>query len=192
MEPCAVCQEEMDVPTYIPGTTEITSEGICTRLQCGHALHTSCMIRGLQTTYGKCVVCNQTNINTENIPYSEFLAFRGACITHLNSVKRLPGVQVKQTMFREKHNSLKKLSTEFRKRITSFKTELRNEMNLDVLIKETNRARSAVTATVKKEIRKKGSMYVGALSSLGTYHIDRSIFGRNIWKYRSLIKNTFY
>jgi hypothetical protein len=193
MEQCPICQENMDVPGYIQGTTEITLDGICTRLQCGHALHTTCMVRSLQTTGGKCVMCNRTNINPHELSEEQYIRLRGECLVLLKQIKRIPDTRDSIVVYKDNAKKLKTQKKEFLKRVKDFKTQLRGEMGIDSILTDLKRSRSTVVSNIKREARKAGPLYVGALDSLSEYQFNAGVFGRGNSSYRSwVIKQIFF
>ena len=189
---CPVCLVEMDVPLDVErrgdNTEPVIEEG-CTRLGCGHALHTECMVSSLISTRGKCVCCNMTAdspLDDREMPWQQRLEFQRLCLRKMSAVKRTLLVREGLRDFHAYRNELRTKHKEFRDKLTEYKGKLREEMGIDNLIDTMNKTRSKTKANFKKEIRKATGLEAAAFSNLSEYVLDRWLFQENGWYSRSL------
>lgn len=189
---CPVCLVEMDVPLYVErlenNNEPVVEEGY-TRLGCGHALHTECMVNSLISTRGKCVCCNMTAnnpLNDHEMPWQQRLEFQRVCLKKLNAVKRTLLVREGLRDFQAYRNELRVKHKEFRDKLAEYKGKLRQEMGIEELIDTMNKTRNKTKTNFKKEIRKTTGVEAAAFSNLSEYVLDRWLFKENGWYTRSL------
>lgn len=191
-ERCPVCLGDMEVPVYDEreeGDNEPIVEGGCTRLGCGHALHTQCMVQSLVSTGGKCVCCNLRNVELgedRHMPWEQRLQFEKLCLDKLKTVKNSLLVKEGLRDYVSFKNELKQKHKEFKERIEVFKKELREEMKIEELIKTATTTRALTKRNFNKEIRKTTGLESAALLHISDWHIDRWLFNEKGWYSRAL------
>jgi hypothetical protein len=190
---CAVCYEPLGVPGYIElPDKDIQIEGNCTRLGCGHALHSLCVAQSLQAYKGKCVLCNVRNLNQQFDSAEDRLKFEGTCMRVLQQIKKVPTVRESLRDYNAFERELTKKKTEFRNRVREYKNQLRKDMKVDVLVKDVKRCRTVALRYVKKEAIKNGTIYGAAIAQLSPWNIDRWLFGFHRWNYNAYYNSAFY
>jgi hypothetical protein len=136
-ERCILCYEQMHVALYRPTTAAAGCcvEGDCTRLGCGHALHTACMVNSLVSTQGKCPLCNMSR-PFQDMTYRQRLQYEAECKRSLACVKRDPGVRAGLADLAAFNAELRTKQDEFRQRTLAFKKQLREELQVERLLKD--------------------------------------------------------
>lgn len=194
-EECTLCYERLDVPAFERNTTgDVIIGDNSTRLQCGHAYHTPCLIRCLQHM-SRCPLCNilqdQNNNGGEDM-WRARMQLEGRCQDLLQEIKRTPEMREHIADFTAFHTELKAKRPEFDRRIKEFKKQLREEMGIDRLWADVQKMRAAATQTFKKEVRKRGTLFKGALACLLKYKQEKVIFGDSAWFFKRKINRYFY
>lgn len=189
---CPVCLVEMEVPIYVeraPGNTSVEVINGCTRLSCGHALHTECLVESLVSTRGKCVCCNMTPdnpLNDRNISFEQRLEIQRLCLAKLKNVKRSLLVREGLRDLKAYRSELRQKHKQFRDRLDEYKSVLRKELGIEELIDTVNDTRRKTKAIFKREINKTSGIEAAAFSNVSEYTLDRWLFQENGWYSRSL------
>ena len=192
-ERCPVCLGDMEVPVYDEreeGEIEPIVEGGCTRLGCGHALHTQCMVQSLVSTQGKCVCCNMNHFNPDDhreMPWEQRLQFEKMCLDKLKTVKNSLLVKEGLRDYVSYKNELKQKHKEFKDRIEDFKKELRSEMKIEELIKTVSNIRTTTKKNFKKEMKHSTGLESAALLHISDWHLDRWLFNERGWQSRAIM-----
>jgi hypothetical protein len=195
-EICAICLDDMDTPSY-KQVEETVVEGECTRLACGHAMHTCCLVESLIKTEGKCVQCNVRNIDPykDNLNWEERLEFEKVCFDKIKIIKKQPEVKEGITDYASFRRELQTKHKEFQKKVLDFKTELRKEMEIDELLKTIKKTKRQTTINFNKAIKKSRGVESTALSHLTTFTVNKWLF-KESWQTQRIISrgyfNTFY
>lgn len=191
-ERCPVCLGDMEVPVYDEreeGETEPIIENGCTRLSCGHALHTQCMVESLVSTGGKCVCCNLRNfdMNHRDMPWEQRLQFEKLCLDKLKTIKNSLLVKEGLKDYASFKNELKSKHTEFKRKIEEYKKVLREEMKIEELIKVASETRTLTKRNFKKELKKSTGLETAALMHISDYHLDKWLFAERGWCSRAIM-----
>ena len=137
-EECILCYEALDIPVFERNTTnDVIVGATSSRLQCGHAYHTSCLLRSLQHR-SVCPLCNVLGQHAENDPdwwNNGRIALEGRCIEIMTKIKKDKEVAASIREFRARMKELRSIKTDFNKRLKAFKTALRAEMGIDEKMK---------------------------------------------------------
>lgn len=179
MEECILCYESLDVPVYEQNTTnDIIVGATSSRLQCGHAYHTLCLLRALQHR-SVCPLCNVIGQPQDNEDWwnNGRIALEGRCMEIMEKAKKDKEVR---DALREYKTSLKDVmgvKKEFVKRVKDFKTGLRAEMGVDEKVKAVTKGRNAVIRIFTRKSKSEGSLGAGALNLLPKYKIEIFLFG---------------
>ena len=179
MEECILCYESLDVPVYEQNTTNYIIVGATSsRLQCGHAYHTLCLLRALQHR-SVCPLCNVIGQPQDNEDWwnNGRIALEGRCMEIMGKAKKDNEVR---DALREYKTSLKDVmgvKKEFVKRVKDFKTGLRAEMGVDEKVKAVTKGRNAVIRIFTRKSKSEGSLGAGALNLLPKYKIEIFLFG---------------
>jgi hypothetical protein len=187
-EVCITCYEPIDIPMF--ETTDRTHiVGDCTRLICGHAMHSVCLVNTLQSTQGKCPLCN----TFEEGKYTNLL-FQDECFRRLERVKRRPDVSAgirDYTAFKAEYSQKRR---DFAKKVREFKKNLREEMGVSRLEKDISRIKSSTRTVFKKAAQEAGGIYAHALLNVNeqTYYLDKWLFKEKMFLSSWKTRRVFY
>lgn len=199
-ERCCVCYEGMELIAFQledePAGCQVV--GNCTRLGCGHALHTKCLIDTLQATGGRCPMCNIVrSVVGRNDTYRQRLRFEAECQRVLNEVKREPAIREGLLDLAGFSSELRNKAREFRKRVEAFKDELRTEMGIERLLHDIDVIKRTTVSNFKKSVATKNSLVKAAFHAMDKYSLERYLFNRgsssqfSLWSaYR--LRQTFF
>lgn len=164
MPTCAICYEEMDdTVEFDAATTETQVDGDCTRLGCGHALHTRCMVDALQATGGKCPLCTQRQ-NPDKF-YDEYMR---VCLRTLETLRKTPRIAEGLKDYAGFHRELCAKYKTFRQRVRDFKKALRQEMQIEKLQRE--------ITDIRAETRRRVRSQLVFEDSISNYTLDKWLF----------------
>jgi len=192
-ERCPICLGDMEVPVYMEreeGDTEPIVEHGCTRLSCGHALHTECLVESLVSTGGKCVCCNLRNIEFgehRDLSWEQRLQFESLCLKKLRGVKQSLLVHEGLKDYKSFKNELKRKHREFQDKVKQYKKQLREEMNIEETIRITNKIRNDTKRNFNTELSKTTGIEKAALMHISKYRLDTWLFNERGWYSRALI-----
>ena len=194
-EECTLCYERLDVPAYQRNTTgDVIMGETSTRLQCGHAYHTPCLIRSLQYM-ARCPLCNvlqdQNQMGGEDT-WRARMQLEGRCHDVLQEVKRSPEVREHLADYNAFHAELKGKRAEFDRKMKEYKKQLREEMGIDKLWADVQKMRTDTTQAFKKGVRKRGTLFQGAMACLLKYKQEKALFGDSAWLFQRKINRYFY
>ena len=153
-EECTLCYERLDVPAFERNTTgDVIIGDTSTRLLCGHAYHTPCLIRSLQHM-ARCPLCNvlQDQNNGNDDMWRARMQLEGRCQDVLQGVKRSPDVRERLADYNAFHAELKGKRVGFERRMKEYKKQLREEMGIDRLWADVQKMRTDTIQAFKKEI----------------------------------------
>jgi len=195
---CVICYEDMDIPAYITPTgpeeareVEVVDED--TRLACGHAYHTHCIIRSIIAT-SKCPLCNISTGESHGYSSEVQLRIEGHGRLRLEDARKSPEVKEALKTWRVARKKFVELEKVFRKRTKDFKDELRKELNADSIIKEYSSAYAAVNRMYNRTVRKLGPVYYAAAKNMSQWQRNKFLFKISGWSAfsRWRLRRTFY
>lgn len=192
-ERCPVCLGDMEVPVYIEreeGDTEAIVEHGCTRLGCGHALHTECLVESLVSTGGKCVCCNLRNVefgDHRDLSWEQRLQFETICLDKLKTIKRSLLVREGLKDYKSFKNELKKKHKEFHDKIKQYKKQLREEMGIEDAIRIATKTRNDTKRNFNIELNKTVGLEKAAMMHISNYRLDHWLFNERGWASRALL-----
>lgn len=191
-EECILCYEPLDVPVYEQNNTDdIIVGATSSRLQCGHAYHTICLLKSLQHR-SVCPLCNIVGrMNDTNEWWQNGrIEMEGRCLEIMEKVKKDKEVRESLRDYKATTKDIMIVKKEFQKRVKEFKTGLRTEMGVDEKLKAVMKAKSSVLRTFTRKAKSEGSLVAGAQSILPTYKIERFLFGVSRF-FRWRMRNVF-
>jgi len=170
MELCPVCLDEMDMKAF---NDEKQSTTTCFKLECGHGFHTKCVIQTLQISHSSCPSCHKFKTPGQLIKRD------GIVKKLLGELKRSPEVSFALTEFKEakkeSDDTLKKIQEEtlefVKQRVAHHQFEEKRKYAMDAM----NLTRRYVHALAKE----RGTMYIGALTSLSMWE-SQNVFRKRI------------
>ena len=174
---CIICYEAMSVPVYRV-VEQTTVEGDCTRLVCGHALHTTCMIDSLQSTRGKCSLCNWISRDSE-LSYQQRMRYETECSRLLESVKKDALVKESMADYRAFRKELSTKRAEYKKRMKEQSKLIREELGIERVLKDYKQSKRTAVSNFKQVVKRRGGLFSIALKNLGGCSTERLLFGRN-------------
>ena len=168
---------------------DIIVDGDSSRLQCGHAYHTICLLKSLQHR-SECPLCNIVRgaERQEEWWYNGRIALEGRCIEIMEKVKKDKELREALRECKAVGKDVMVLRKEFLKRVKDFKTGLRAEMGVDEKVKSVMKAKNSAIRIFTRKAKSEGSLIAGASSILPAYKIERFLFGRDRlfqWRIRS-------
>ena len=191
MEECILCYDPLSVPVFRENTTDdIIVDGDSSRLQCGHAYHTLCVLRALQHR-SVCPLCNvigQMNERGDEWWNNGRIEMEGRCMEIMEKVKKDREVREALRECKAARKDFMVLKKEFLKRVKEFKTGLRAEMGTDEKVKAILKAKNSAMRIFARKAKNEGSLTAGAHTILPVYKIERFLFGRDRlfrWRIRS-------
>ena len=190
MEECILCYEPLCVPVYQENTTDDIIVGeTSSRLQCGHAYHTMCILRALQHR-SECPLCNIVGgaDRQEEWWHNGRIALEGRCMEIMEKVKKDKEVREAMRTYKASVKDITGIKKEFVKRVKEFKTGLRAEMGTDEKVKAFTKSKNSAMRVFARKAKSEGSLTTGAHTMLPTYKIERFLFGRDRlfrWRIRS-------
>ena len=179
MEECILCYEPLCVPVYQENTTDDIIVGeTSSRLQCGHAYHTVCLLHALQHR-SVCPLCNVIGQPHDNEDWwnNGRIALEGRCMEIMEKVKKDKDVREALRTYKASVKDITGVKKEFVKRVKEFKTGLRAEMGVDEKVKAVVKAKNSAIRVFTRKAKSEGSLIAGAASILPTYKIERFLFG---------------
>jgi galactose-1-phosphate uridylyltransferase len=180
MEECILCYDPLSVPVYRENTTDdIIVDGDSSRLQCGHAYHTLCLLRALQhrSTCPLCNVIGQMNERGDEWWNNGRIEMEGRCMKIMEKVKKDKEVRESLRDYKAASKDVMSLKKEFMKRVKDFKTGLRAEMGVDEKVKAVMKAKNYVLKLFTRKAKSEGTLTVGALNILPTYRVEKFLLG---------------
>jgi len=180
MEECILCYDPLSVPVYRENTTDdIIVDGDSSRLQCGHAYHTLCLLRALQhrSTCPLCNVIGQMNERGDEWWNNGRIEMEGRCMKIMEKVKKDKEVREGLRDYKAASKDVMTLKKEFMKRVKEFKTGLRAEMGVDEKVKAVMKAKNYVLKLFTRKAKSEGTLVVGALNILPAYRVEKFLLG---------------
>lgn len=190
-EECILCYESLCVPVYRENTADdIIVDEDSSRLQCGHAYHTICLLKSLQHR-PVCPLCNVEGQLLDNNEWWENgrIVLEGRCLEIMEKVKKDKEVREAVRDYRVEAKDLMCIKKEFMKRVKEYKTGLRAEMGIDQKLKTIMRARNTALRIFTRKAKNEGSLTAGAFNILSSYKIEKFLFGVSRflrWRMRSV------
>ena len=175
-EECILCYDPLDVPVFERNTTDdIIVGATSSRLQCGHAYHTTCLLRALQHR-ASCPFCNMVQENDEGV-WDRRIALEGRCLEIMEKVKKDKEVREAMREYKASMKSIMDVKKAFQKRVKDFKTELRAEMGVEEKVKAVTKSKTSAMRIFSRKAKNEGTMIAGAVNILPAYKIERFLFG---------------
>jgi hypothetical protein len=182
---CPLCFEELNVPEYRENlTNEPIIEGNVTRLECGHAYHSSCVIQMMRSCNGKCAQCNATRLvdpADEYQTWQQRISFEGKCKKALSKIKRdieiaegLRDVKAFRGEIDRKRKDFDRLVVEAKKKIAE---DLKIEETIDLF----EFSKRETMKRFKKKARDAGSLELATISKMRDWKLKEWLFGRDEW-----------
>ena len=158
-DPCVICFETMDMRSY---NDEGLQTETCYKLECGHAYHTTCIIRCLSLSNQQCPNCNK------NKSPAEQLTREGLAKKYIAEIKKEPEV-------RELIIELRQIVSEYRDSLGILKEEVKeftNKRKEELLIDEKRKYMmnciSRIISSAKSVSKTKGPQYLACLNTTAT------------------------
>lgn len=174
MDPCVICFEDMDMKTFQDERQQTLT---CIKLECGHAYHTTCIVRCLSTMNQKCPNCNK------NKSPGEQLTREGLARKLVGELKKDPEIRFLMSEFKESTLEYSDTITQLKKDIKQFIAKRQVELQLNEKRKYMFDCLTKIQTTSKSVSKTKGAQYVAALHtrSMGRYWrgttFERMFFG---------------
>jgi hypothetical protein len=182
---CALCYEAIPVPMF-QQVDDTRIEGDCTRLGCGHAMHTACIVRSLQATRGKCALCNMRPARDHD-DWDARMRYEHECQKRLQKVRRNPEVSEGLKDYKAFRSELCQKRIEANKRLREFKAQLREEFGIVKLMKDIATIKRQTRANFHKIAKKEGGMYLAAAQGMRNWELNRWLFSErrfSEWSFR--------
>jgi RING-H2 zinc finger domain len=193
-EECAICYEPIDTLVYMTNNTnQVIIEGENSRLQCGHAYHTRCILNSLQHR-SVCPLCNTMNqmIDYNGVNWMDNrIRLHGRCQEILDSTRKEDKLRESVKIHKEKMKELNGDRRNFQRKVKEFKSELRKEMNIENKIKELDKIHSDGIRYLKNAVKKKGSLFYGAVKVIPKNRLIGLLYGESM-RFFSWKKRTFF
>jgi hypothetical protein len=194
---CPLCFEELNVPEYRENTTnEPIVEGNTTRLECGHAYHSNCVVQMIRTCNGRCAQCNATqllDIRDEYASWEQRLTFEGKCKKALAKVKRIPDIAEGIRDAKAFHKEIDEKRKEFNKRVLEVKQKIAEDLKIEETIKLYEYSKRETVKRFKKAAKESGTLELATVSKLSEWKLKEWLFGRQEWyTRRSYTLNYFF
>jgi hypothetical protein len=192
-ERCSVCLGDMEVPVYVEreeGETDPIVENGCTRLRCGHALHTECMVESLVSTGGKCVCCNLRHVELgdhTDLSWEQRLQFENVCLNKLKTIKRSLLVNEGIKDYKSFKNELNKKHTEFKNKIQEYKKQLREEMGIEDMIRVASKTKRDTRRNFMTELGRSTGLEKAAMLHIRNYRLDKWLFNERGWQSQAIL-----
>ena len=179
-EECILCYDPLCVPVFRENTTnDIIVDGDSSRLQCGHAYHTTCVLKSLQHR-SACPLCNvigQMNEGGHDWWHNGRIVLEGRCLEIMEKVKKDKEVREGLRDYKAATKDVMSLKKEFMKRVKEFKTGLRAEMGVDEKVKAVMKAKGSVLRLFTRKAKSEGSLIAGAFNIVPTHRLEKFLLG---------------
>jgi len=162
---------------------EVVIEDEETRLTCGHAYHTRCIIRSL-TSSMKCPLCNM--VTDGDMPDDVRMRIEGRGRILLEDVRKLPEIRAAMRVWRSEKTEYNAMEKEFKRRTKEFKENLRKELGTEEMIKRYSKTIVGVVAKFRTAARKHGPAYYAAFKNMSAWQRNRFVFRINSYGWRAL------
>lgn len=193
MDNCTICFESLCVPVFQEANMEVSIENDCSRLPCGHAFHTKCLIQSLHMTRG-CPLCRVIDEREDPRDYSrQRLYMRTCCDEILSQIKNeVLSEHVKE--YASFSNELEKKRKLFNKKVHEFKEALRNEMKIESIIDHMKQVKQDTKRLFHREIKKRGGIFKTAIKTYNNwYSEEKLLFGeKSPWYFNTKNKIDFW
>jgi len=180
MEECILCYDPLCVPVFQENTTnDIIVDGHSSRLQCGHAYHTTCLLKSLQHR-SVCPLCNvigQMNERGDEWWHNGRIVLEGRCLEIMEKVKKDKEVREALRDYKAAGKDVMALKKEFMKRVKEFKTGLRADMGVDEKVKAVMKTKSSVLRLFTRKAKSEGSLIAGAFNIVPAYRLEKFLLG---------------
>lgn len=196
MDNCTICFENISVPVFRDGRTEISVENDCSRLTCGHAFHTKCLIQSLHLTRG-CPLCRLVDEREYTLDprtrAQQRLHMQSYCDEIMNQVKEDILIEHLKD-YRAFIQELEEKRKIFNKSVSEFKEKLRNDMNIEPVIHHISSVKQEARRLFHREIKKRGGIFATAMKKYNTSHAEEKLlFGeRSPWYFSMKNKRDFW
>jgi hypothetical protein len=193
---CCLCFEELNVPEYRENTTgEPIIEGNTTRLECGHAYHSSCVIQMMRSQNCKCAMCNNIHIIDSSHEYDSWtsrIAFEGKCMKALASIKKEEEIREGIRDVKAFRKEIDKKRKEFDKRVLESKRKIAEELEIDKTIDLYEFSMKEILKRFRKKAKDSGSLELAAITKLSDMKIKDWFFGCQHWHLKFSYTKRFF
>lgn len=182
---CPLCFEELNVPEYRENNTnEPIIEGNTTRLECGHAYHSSCVVQMIRSCQGKCAQCNATRLvdaQDEYATWSQRISFEGKCKKALAKVKKENEIAEGLLDVRAFREEIDRKRREFDKLVIEAQKKIAEDLKIEETIDLFDFSRRETLKRFKKKARESGSLELATIGKLSDWRLKEWLFGREEW-----------
>lgn len=179
---CPLCFEELNVPEYRENNTnEPIVEGNTTRLECGHAYHSSCVIRMIRMCNGKCAQCNATQLVDQRDEYETWdqrISFEGKCKKALAKIKRHPEIAEGLRDVKSFQKEIDEKRKEFDKRLLESQKKITEDLKIQDTIKLYDYSKKETIKRFKKAAKEAGTLELASIAKLKDLSLKEWLFGR--------------
>lgn len=177
---CILCFEDMDMIVFNDSQSQTNT---CFKLDCGHAFHTHCIIRCLQSMNHKCPHCNSRK------PPEVLLTMEGTISGLLNEAKRSRLLREELNEFKASKAELTSSVSQLKKETAEFVKKRKEELMITSKRKKLTSSMRKVSLKLSKICIEKGPMYYGAYKNIPEWRRNRLIFSKAYSLYR--LKNSY-
>jgi hypothetical protein len=182
---CPLCFQELNVPEYRENNTnEPIIEGNTTRLECGHAYHSTCVLQMIRSCKGKCAQCNATQLvdpQDEYQSWAERISFEGKCKKALAKVKKLTEISEGLQDIKGFREEIDRKRREFDKRVQEAQKQIATDLKLDETIDLYEFSKRETLKRFKKKAKDIGTLELATISKLSDWRLKEWLFGRQEW-----------
>jgi len=195
---CVICCERMEMCVYErPSSNPVVySDKSSTRLTCGHAFHSSCLVLSLHSSQ-KCPLCNVADTLQHNpeLDYRRRMYVETCCKNIVEEIKSSEIIEEHLKDYKAFRDELEEKRKVFNARVKEYKQKLREEMYIERSTRDVTKIQTSARNAFKKEIKKRGGIFGVAFSKMKGYVIDELLFGkdfRNAWYFSMKNRRDFW
>jgi hypothetical protein len=182
---CPLCFEELNVPEYRENNTnELIIEGGTTRLECGHAYHSRCVVQMIRSCQGKCAQCNATQLIDPADEYDTWrqrVTFEGKCKKALANVKKDTEISEGLRDVRAFREEIDRKRREFDKLVIEAQKKIAEDLKIEETIDLFEFSKKETMKRFKKKARDIGSLELATIAKLKDWRLREWLFGREEW-----------
>ena len=163
---CPICFDEMDMLSY-EDENETTST--CFKLECGHAFHTKCIIKCLQTTDHRCPNCH------EGKSFKEEMTIEGILMNLIKDLRKDERTKDALKEYNETKKELEETVKQLKDDTIEFAKKRKEELNYHEKHKYFVKTILNVKSTLREVANEKSPMHRGLFSPNSDYDLRRNI-----------------